>query len=131
MDEKRGGHHDPASAAELLGDWRAAERDTVAAHAAASVAAQAAVAAAAAQEAADQTEVAAQAAMEAANRAREAANRAKQAAAHAAEAAQTGASAAAGDERQADRTVIDAEKAEADARTRYRTAQEGGFPKSG
>ena len=68
--------------------------------------------------------------MEAATRAREAADSAKQAATHAAEAAQIAASTAAGDEQQADQTVVDAEHAEDDARTRYRTAQEGGFPKS-
>jgi hypothetical protein len=72
------------SAAELLGDWRAAERDTVAARTAASVAALAVAAASAAEEAALEADSAARAAMDAATRAKGAAEHAKRAAAHAA-----------------------------------------------
>ena len=79
------GHH---SASELLGDWRAAERDTAAARSAASVAALALEAAAAAEEAAEETEVAIRTALEAVERAKAAADHAKEAASHAAEAAQ-------------------------------------------
>lgn len=130
MPDDEGGQADPRhSAAELLGDWRAAQRDTVAARAAASVAALAEAAAAAAQEAAQETEAAAAAAMEAATRAKLAADRAKQAAAHAAEAALILTSTAEGDRAQADQAIAKAEEAENDARARFHADEKKGFSK--
>jgi hypothetical protein len=90
------------SAAELLGDWRAAERDTVAAKTAASVATLAVAAALAADEAVLEAESAARAAMDAATRAKSAAEHAKNAASHASEAAQIASTTAEGDKARAD-----------------------------
>jgi hypothetical protein len=117
------------SAAELLGDWRAAGRDTVAAEAAATVATLAVRAGAAAEEAAMEAEAAAEAAMDAAVRAKDAAERAKNAAARAAEAAQMAAVAAEGDKARAVQTVVTAETAEDKARDRFHDAEGKGFPK--
>jgi hypothetical protein len=117
------------SASELLADWRSAERDSLAAHEAASVAARAVTAAAAAEEAAVEAESAAREATDAAARAKEAAERAKTAASQAAEAAQVAATTTEEDQARADQTVVAADHAEADARDRFHKAQEGGFPK--
>ena len=88
-------HH---AAGELLADWRAAERDTLAARDAAHIAALALAAAEAAEEAATEVEAAAEAAAEAVERARSAATRARRAAAEAAEAAKTALTSAQGDQ---------------------------------
>ena len=114
-------------AAELLGDWRAAERDTVAAEAAATVAALTVAAGAAAEEAAMEAEAAARAAMDAALRAKDAAARAKSAAAHAAEAAQMAAVNAEGDKARADQAVTVAAHVEDEARDRFHEAEAKGF----
>jgi chromosome segregation protein len=119
-------HH---SAAELLGDWRAAERDTVAARTAAQVAALAVAAADAAEQAAAETEVAAQAAMDAAVRAKGAAEHAKEAAARAAQAAQLADTNVETELARAARAVTSAELAEEQARDRFHDAQVKGFPK--
>ncbi len=126
-DEDASGEHD--SAAELLADWRSAERDLVAAHDAASVAARAVAAATAAEESALEAEVAAREATDAAARAKEAAERAKLAASSAAEAAQTAATTTEEDQARADRMVLASEQAELDARDRFHEAEKKGFPK--
>ena len=81
MVAKKGAERKHDSAAELLGDWRAAERDTAAARTAVSVASLAVAAASAAEAAAAEAESAASAAMDAATRAKSAAEHAKRAAA--------------------------------------------------
>lgn len=124
--DKDADHH---SAADLLGDWRAAERDTVAAKSAASVAALSLEAASAAGEAAHEAELAVKAALDAAERAKIAAERAKSAASQAAEAAQLLATSAEGDKARANHAVVDAESAETVARDRFHEAEEKGFPK--
>ncbi len=117
------------SASELLADWRAAQRDSVAAHEAASVAARAATAAVAAEEAAAEAETAAREATNAAARAKEAAERAKTAATQAADAAQRAAVTTEDDQARADQSVVETEAAESEARDRFHAAQEEGFPK--
>lgn len=124
-DKKR----DHSSASELLADWRSAERDSVAAHEAASVAARAVTSAATAEEAAVEAESAAREARDAAVRAKEAADRAKTAATQASEAAQLAATRTEGDQARADQTVIDTDDAESEARDRFHAAQKEGFPK--
>jgi len=124
--EKDADHH---SAAELLGDWRAAERDTAAAKSAASVAALALRAASAAGEAALEAEAAVKAALDAAERAQIAADRAKHAATQAAEAAHLLATSAESDQARANHAVVEAESAETDARDRFHEAEGRGFPK--
>jgi hypothetical protein len=123
---QKGDHH---SAAELLGDWRGAERDTAAAKAAASIAALALRAANAAEEAALATETAVKAAQEAAERAQLATDHARNAATQAAEAAQLLSATAAGDIRDASHAVSEAEEAETTARDRYQEAAKEGFPR--
>lgn len=120
---------DRHSAAELLGDWRAAERDTAAAKSAASVAALALRAASAAGEAAREAEAAVKAALDAAERAKIAADRAKKAATQAAEAAQLLATSAESDTSRANHAVVEAESAETVARDRFHEAEGKGFPK--
>lgn len=120
-------HH---SAAELLGDWRAAERDTAGARSAASVAALALKAASAAEVVAAETETAVKAALAAAAQAKAAADLAKKAATQAAEAAQLLKATAAVDEVRANHAVEEAEDAEAATRGRYHDAASDGFPKS-
>ena len=117
-------------AAELLGDWRAAARDTVAAKAAKHVAELALAAATLAEEAARETEEAARAAFDASTRAQQAAERAKRAAMQAAEAAQLAFSTAEGDDARAGAQVVKAEQAETSARDHYHQAEDRGFPKS-
>jgi hypothetical protein len=125
----KGRDKEHGSASELLADWRSAERDAVAAHEAASVAARAVSAATSAEEAAVEAEAAAQEATDAAARAKDAAERANAAASLAAEAAQIAATTTESDQARADRTVLDADHAEAAARDRFHEAQQGGFPK--
>ena len=120
-------HH--KSAAELLADWRAAGRDTAAAHAAASVAELALKAAAAAEEAAVEVEAAAQAARDAVERAMGAAARAKRAASEAAESASVYLAGAEADKVRANHVSEVAEEAEAAARDRFHEAQAEDFPK--
>jgi hypothetical protein len=124
--DKDADHH---SAADLLGDWRAAERDTAAAKSAASVADLALQAASEAGEAALETEAAVKAALEAVERAKIAADRAKRAAAQAAEAALLLTTTAEGDKTRANHAVVDAESAEEVARDRFHEAEGQGFPK--
>ena len=100
----KGGDKERRSASDLLADWRSAERDSVAAHEAASVAARAVAAAAAAEEAAVDAETAARDATDAAALAKVAAERARAAASQAAEAAQVAATTSEIDQAQADQT---------------------------
>ena len=123
----REGEH--SSASELLADWRSAERDSVAAHEAALVAARAVTSAAAAEEAAVEAESAAREARDAAVRAKEAADRAKTLATQASEAAQLAAVRTEDEQSQADQTVVAADDAESEARDRFHSAQKNGFPK--
>jgi hypothetical protein len=125
----KGGDADHTSAEELLADWRSAERDSVAAHNAASVAARAVSAAATAEEAALEAESAAREATDAAARAKEAAERAKTAASQAALTAQQAADTTEDDQAKADQTALDADHAEGQARDRFHAAQDDGFPK--
>jgi hypothetical protein len=118
---------DHQSAADLLGDWRAAERDTAAAKVAQTVAELALAAAAAAEEAAQETETAALAALDASKSAQSAADRAKRAATQAAEAASILTSGALGDKARANHAVDDAESAEGRARERFHDAEQKGF----
>jgi hypothetical protein len=110
-------HPEAKSTADLLAEWRAAGRDTVAARAAANVAAAALEAAAAAEEAASQVEAAAKAALESVERARAAAERARLAAAQALETAK-------GDKVKANHHVVVAEQAESDARDAFHEAEQ-------
>ena len=119
-------HH---AAGELLADWRAAERDAVAARDAAHIAALALAAAEAAEEAATEVEAAAEAASEAVERARSAAGRARRAAAQAAEAATSALTSAQGDQVRARQSVTEAEVAEDKARDLFHEAESKGFPK--
>jgi hypothetical protein len=116
-------------AAELLGDWRSAERDTVAAKSALAVARLALKAAYSAEAAVRDAEEAVQASMGAAIRARDAADRAKKAASQAAEAAQLAAITAKGDLVRAKQAVGQSEADEAKARGRFGKAQKKGFAK--
>ena len=117
----------PKSSAQLLAEWRAAERDTVAAGSAAKVATLALEAATAAVEAAEEVEAAARAAAEAVERARAASDRARKAAMQAAEAAHLAFATAEGDEVRANVQVEKAEAAEQAARDRFHTAQDKDF----
>jgi hypothetical protein len=117
----------PSTASDLLATWRAAERDTVAAHGAARIAELALIAAASAEEAATEVEAAAAAALEAVNKAREAASRARSAAAQAAEAAHLALVSAEADKTQTNHDVAVAQQAEAGARGRFHAAEEAAF----
>ena len=118
------------NASELLGDWRAAERDTVAAKAAQTVAELALKAAAAAEEAATETEKAATIAFEASKSAQRAAANAKKAALQASEAALLLAAGAEGDKVRANQALARAEEGEKAARERFHEAEGKGFPKA-
>jgi hypothetical protein len=109
------------SAAELLGDWRAAERDLAAARTNADTASLA-------EKAAHQAEVAAQETSDAARLSQVAAARAADAAQRTAEAARMTATAAAGDRAHANTDLNDAIRAESEAGDRFRDAQRLGFP---
>jgi hypothetical protein len=124
MAEREGERLGKGSAADLLSNWRAAERDRVAAEETASVASLAASAAAEARTAAAETSEAARLSLEAAQRAQHAARRT-------ADAANVAASAATRDSAAA-HTALDASKAaETEARDRFQDAQSQGFPKNG
>jgi hypothetical protein len=110
------------SAAELLGDWRAAERDLVAAQDAADVATLAATAAQVAVVAAHETG-------EAARLGAEAAQRAQMSASRTAEAAEMTARAARRDQTSTAETLADSTRAEKDAGDAYHDAEREGFPK--
>ena len=111
------------TAAELLADWRAAERDTIAAGQGSKVATLALEAAAAAEEAASEVEMAAAAATEAVERARSAAMRARTAAAQAATAAHLALATAEGNQLRANQDLESAQHAESAARDRFHEAQ--------
>jgi hypothetical protein len=115
---------DKGSASRLLGDWRAAERDTVAARESADTAALAASAAETASRAADET-------AEASRLALEAATRAERAARETADAARILSTTAAADKLAATTGVESAEAAESAARDAFHTAQDAGFPRAG
>jgi hypothetical protein len=114
-------------AAELLGDWRAAERDTVAAKAAQSIAEKALRAARAAQAAAAASEKAAMAALKAASRAQEAADLARAAAGELSEGSTTDADTTETAKARANHVLADAEVAETKARDRYHEAEARNF----
>lgn len=116
------------SVTELLGDWRAAERDTVAAQGASAVAQLALAAAHAAEQAANETEEAARAAIEVATRARVAVEHARRAAGAAAEAAHLALGGAEGDVVRSGQEVHRAESAETAARDRFHDAEARDFP---
>jgi hypothetical protein len=120
-----GNEPEHGAAAELLGDWRAAGRDTVAAKAAAEVASLALEVAKGAEEAAAEAEVAANAAAEAVHL--QAATSAKRAAASASEAAHHILSTATGDKVRANHAIGEAEEAEEEAGERFHEAQRHGF----
>ena len=111
------------STAELLAEWRAAGRDSVAARAAAHVAQLALGAVTAAEEAANEVEAAAKAALESVDKARFAAAKARRAALQAADAAALLLTEAQGDKVRANHDVDIAERAEADARDAFHTAE--------
>jgi hypothetical protein len=115
---------DRKSTQNLLADWRAAGRDTVAARAAARVAGLALEAATAAEEAANEVEAAARGALDAVDKARSAALRAKAAAGQAAEAAQFLLEGAKGDKVRANHDVQVAEAAEGFARDAFHEVEE-------
>lgn len=119
-----------ASAAELLSDWRAAERNAVAADKSAKDAARTVAAAADAEGAAMKSEKAADASMDAAVRAKNAAGNAKKAAGRAVEAAQVTTEVATEEQGRAEQVVKKTEKEEAEARERFHAAEEKGFPKA-
>jgi hypothetical protein len=126
-EDKGADHH---SAAELLGDWRAAERDTAAAKTAATIAGLALKTAKAAEQAAAESEAAAKSALEAAERANVAADRAINAASQAAEAAHLLSATAQVDKAEANHAVDEAVEAETAAHNRYHDAASEGFPKA-
>jgi hypothetical protein len=112
------------SAAKLLSDWRAAERDAVAARASADVADLASHAAERAARAAQET-------AESAKLALEAATSAERAARETAEAARILATTSAADKEAASDKVTRTEADEADARDAFHEAQDAGFPAGG
>jgi hypothetical protein len=121
MAEAEGRRLGKHSAAELLGDWRAAERDVAAAQAHADTASLAEAAAQVAQVAALETSDAARLSLVAAERASEAAKRT-------AEAALVTASAASSDKADASTALEAAKRAETQAGDAFRDAQRLGFP---
>ena len=120
---------DHSLAADLLSRWRSAERDTVAAQKAESVAAIAVDAAAAAEASAVHAEEAATIAMQAAIHAKDAAELARKAAAQAADGALMAGARAEGDEARAGQDVATAQQAEKNARDRFHEAEDKGFRK--
>jgi hypothetical protein len=124
MAESEGQGLGKGSAADLLADWRAAERDRAAAVESAGVAALAAEAAQRAARAARETADAARLSLDAAQRAEKAAR-------ETADAADVLSGAAAKEQEVADAAVIDSTAAEADAKEAFKSAQEKGFPKTG
>ena len=122
MSEKEGDRLGKGSAAELLSNWRAAERDRVAAEETLQVASVAALAAAEAATAAQETSDAARLTMEAAQKAELAARRTS-------EAADLLSKSARADKGAATTGLENSQRAEDEARGRYHDAQERGFPK--
>ena len=114
-------HLAKGSAARLLSDWRAAERDAIAAHESAEVATLASAAAEKAARAAQETADSAKLALEAATRAEHAAR-------ETAEAASILASGSARAKTLADAEVERADAAEGAARDAFHAAQDSGFP---
>ena len=110
------------TAAELLSEWRAAERDLVAAQETLDVATLAAAAA-------DEAVIAARETSEAAELSQQAAQRAQMSAARTAAAADVTARVASKDQKTATTSLADATQAEADANERYHAAEREGFPK--
>jgi hypothetical protein len=131
VEKDPGSEREHGAAAELLGNWRAAERDTFAARSAVEVAKLALIAAKAAEEAAIETEAAAKASAEAVERAMQAASRAKRAAQEAAEAARILNAGAQGDKARANHVLEAAESTEQGARDQFHHAQDRGFTKEG
>ena len=127
MDENPDAEH--GQAAELLSQWRSAERDTAAAREAESIAAMAVEAAELAETAAAKAEKAAEVAMQAAIQAKDAAALARQAASEAAQGALSAGKQAVGEEERASQDVTSAEDAEGKARDRFQEAQGRGFQK--
>ena len=122
-------HRRPPSAADLLGDWRAAERDTVAATAALSVAELALAAALATKQSAAETDRSAQAAVALAKEAQQAAEQAAAATTQASETAIMLAAKAGDEQIQAAAALAAATAAEDLARDRFHEAEKKGFPK--
>jgi hypothetical protein len=122
--EAEGGRLGKGSAADLLSNWRAAERDRVAAEETASVATLAAAAAAEAMKAATETADAARLSLEASQRAENAARRTSEAADIAARTAKR-------EQADADQAVVRSRKAEEVAQARFLDGQRQGFPKDG
>lgn len=118
-----------SSAADLLSDWRAAGRDTVAARAAARVAGLALKAATAAEAAATEVEAAARAALEAVEKARDLAATARAASMEAEELAASILEEAGGGKVRANHDVEVAEQAEQEAGEAFHRAEAEGFPK--
>jgi hypothetical protein len=125
--DKPGSDPEHGQAADLIGKWRAAERDTVAAKDAAQVAGLALAAAMAAEEAAVETEQAALSAADAVERALDAAAKAKKAAAAAAEAAHLAMAGAEDDKVRANHDVDVAQDAEGKAHDDFKRARDRGF----
>jgi hypothetical protein len=124
MSESEGQRLGKGSAAELLANWRATERDHAAAVETASTATIAAAAAERAARAARET-------AEAARLSLDAAQRAEHAAKETAEAAEILSTTAARDSATANAAVEDTQAAEDHARDEFQAAQRKGFPKSG
>jgi hypothetical protein len=122
MAESEGERLGKGSAAELLSNWRAAERDHAAAVESAGVAGLAAEAAQRAAKAAHET-------AEAARLSLEAAQRAEHAARETAEAAEVLSGTAAEEQSLADSAVSETAAAETDAKDAFHEAQRQGFPK--
>jgi hypothetical protein len=122
MAESEGERLGKGSAAELLANWRAAERDHAAALESAGVAGLAANAAQRAAKAAHET-------AEAARLSLEAAQRAEHAARETAEAAEVLSATATEEQSLADSAVNEAATAETDAKDAFQEAQRQGFPK--
>jgi hypothetical protein len=122
MSDTEGGRLGEGSAADLLAQWRAAERDHAAAIESASVAALAAAAAEHAAHAARETADAAKLSLDAAQRAERAAR-------ETAEAAGVLSAAAAKERAVANQALTASETAETEAKDAFHDAQRRGFPK--
>ena len=122
MSESEGRRLGKGSAADLLAQWRAAERDRAAAIESASVASLAAAAAERAAHAARETADAAKLSLEAAQRAERAAR-------ETADAADVLTAAAAKERSIADEALTSAQSAETEAMDAFQDAQRHGFPK--
>jgi protein-disulfide isomerase-like protein with CxxC motif len=117
------------SAADLLSEWRAAERSAMKAKDSTEDTAEVVRAAAAAEKAAAESEEAVDASLDAVDRAKEAAGQAAEAADRAAEVARTAREIATEKQAKAGEAAAATEAAEAEARERFRVAQASGFPK--